>query len=63
MRHLAGDERWWFRIQFADDDVPLLYYSDDYSDDDPDQDFDALDGDPAEAFAVGGRSASVRGRS
>ncbi|MGO4422705.1 DinB family protein [Streptomyces sp. MCAF7] len=48
VRHLAGVERWWFRIQFAGEDVPLLYYSDD----DPDQDFDALDGDPAEAFAV-----------
>jgi Protein of unknown function (DUF664) len=48
VRHLAGAERWWFRIQFAGEDVPLLYYSDD----DPDQDFEALDGDPAEAFAV-----------
>ncbi|KAK1179591.1 DinB family protein [Streptomyces sp. NBS 14/10] len=48
VRHLAGVERWWFRIQFAGEEVPLLYYSDD----DPDQDFDALDGDPAEAFAV-----------
>lgn len=48
VRHLAGVERWWFRIQFAGEDVPLLYYSDD----DPDQDFDRLDGDPAEDFAV-----------
>jgi len=48
VRHLAGAERWWFRIQFAGQDVPLLYYSDD----DPDQDFDSLDGDPGEAFAV-----------
>ena len=48
VRHLAGVERWWFRIQFAGQDVPLLYYSDD----DPDQDFDRLDGDPGEAFAV-----------
>ena len=47
-RHLAGVERWWFRTQFAGEDVPMLYYSDD----DPNQDFDALDGDPAEAFAV-----------
>ena len=47
-RHLAGAERWWFRIQFADQDVPMLYYSDD----DPDQDFDSLDGDAGEAFAV-----------
>ena len=36
VRHLAGAERWWFRIQFAGQDVPMLYYSDD----DPDQDFD-----------------------
>ncbi|MCQ4081331.1 DinB family protein [Streptomyces sp. RB6PN25] len=47
-RHLAGVERWWFRIQFADEDVPMLYYSDE----DPDQDFDRLDGDVDEAFAV-----------
>ncbi|MBQ0866835.1 DinB family protein [Streptomyces smyrnaeus] len=48
LRHLAGVERWWFRIQLAGETVPLLYYSDD----DPDQDFDSLDGDPAEALAV-----------
>ncbi|MER6310249.1 DinB family protein [Streptomyces sp. NPDC001657] len=48
VRHLAGCERWWFRIQFAGEEVPLLYYSDD----DPDQDFTALDGDVDEAFAV-----------
>lgn len=48
VRHLAGVERWWFRIQFAGEDLPLLYYSDD----DPDQDFEALDGDVEEAFAV-----------
>lgn len=48
VRHLAGVERWWFRIQFAGEDVPMLYYSDD----DPDQDFDALDGDVEEAFGV-----------
>ncbi|WP_431982579.1 DinB family protein [Streptomyces qinglanensis] len=48
LRHLAGVERWWFRIQLAGEDVPLLYYSDD----DPDQDFDSLGGDPAEALAV-----------
>lgn len=48
VRHLAGAERWWFRIQFAGEDVPMLYYSDD----DPDQDFDSLDGDAGEAFAV-----------
>jgi hypothetical protein len=48
VRHLAAVERWWFRIQFAGEDLPLLYYSDD----DPDQDFDSLDGDVDEAFAV-----------
>ncbi|WP_331767128.1 DinB family protein [Embleya sp. NBC_00896] len=48
LRHLAGVERWWFRIQFAGEDVPMLYYSDD----DPDQDFDDLDGDPKEALEV-----------
>jgi hypothetical protein len=48
VRHLAGVERWWFRIQFAGEDVPLLYYSDD----DPDQDFESLDGDVEEAFAT-----------
>lgn len=48
VRHLAGVERWWFRIQFAGENVPMLYYSDD----DPDQDFGSLDGDVEEAFAV-----------
>lgn len=48
LRHLSGVERWWFRIQFAGEDVPMLYYTDD----DPDQDFDSLDGDVGEAFAV-----------
>ena len=48
LRHLAGVERWWFRIQFAGEQVPMLYYSDD----DPDQDFESLDGDVDEAFAV-----------
>jgi uncharacterized damage-inducible protein DinB len=48
LRHLAGVERWWFRQQFAGEEVPLLYYSDD----DPDQDFETLDGDVAEAFEV-----------
>ena len=48
LRHLAGAERWWFALQFAGQDLPQLYYTDD----DPDQDFDALDGDPAEALAV-----------
>jgi Protein of unknown function (DUF664) len=48
LRHLAGVERWHFQIQFAGENPPMLYYSDD----DPNQDFDSLDGDPAEALAV-----------
>ena len=36
VRHLAGVERWWFQINFAGEDVPMLFYSDE----DPDQDFD-----------------------
>ncbi|WP_165988811.1 DinB family protein [Streptomyces sp. YIM 98790] len=48
IRHLAGTERWWFRMQFAGEDVPHLYYSDD----DPDQDFESLEGDAEEALAV-----------
>ncbi|WP_103354943.1 DinB family protein [Amycolatopsis sp. CA-128772] len=48
LRHLTGVERWWFRIQFTGEDVPNLYYSDD----DPEQDFTALDGDVDEAFAL-----------
>jgi hypothetical protein len=48
LRHLAAVERWWFAVQFAGDDLPMLYYSDA----DPDQDFDSLDGDVAETFAV-----------
>ncbi|MFE3460273.1 DinB family protein [Nocardiopsis aegyptia] len=42
VRHLADVERWWLRIQFAGEDLPLLHYSDE----DPDHDFDGLDGDP-----------------
>lgn len=48
VRHLAGVERWWFRQHFAGEDLPMLHYSDDA----PDQDFEWLDGDVAEAFAV-----------
>jgi hypothetical protein len=48
LRHLTGVERWWFRIQFAGEDLPNLYYSDD----DPEQDFTSLDGDVGEAFAL-----------
>jgi Protein of unknown function (DUF664) len=47
-RHLAGVERWWFRIQFAGEKVPMLFYSDD----DPEQDFDDLGGDPGEALEL-----------
>ncbi|CAL9432646.1 hypothetical protein SUDANB121_02100 [Nocardiopsis dassonvillei] len=46
IRHTAGGERWWFRIRFAGEEPPLLYYSGD----DPDQDFDDLAGDPAQAL-------------
>ncbi len=48
VRHLAAVERWWFRIQLAGEDVPMLFYSDD----DPDQDFEALDGDVEEALSA-----------
>ncbi|MFC8716302.1 DinB family protein [Kitasatospora sp. NPDC057198] len=49
VRHLAGVEQWWLQIQFAGDESrPVLYYSDD----DPDQDFERLDGDFDEAFAT-----------
>jgi uncharacterized damage-inducible protein DinB/ketosteroid isomerase-like protein len=48
VRHLAAVERWWFRMQFAGEDLPPLYYTDDA----PDSDFDDLDGDPAEAFST-----------
>ncbi|MEV4612715.1 DinB family protein [Kitasatospora sp. NPDC049258] len=48
LRHLTGVERWWFRQQFAGEDVPMLYYSDE----DPDQDFDRLDGSTEQAFAL-----------
>ena len=41
LRHLTGVERWWFQINFAGQDVPMLYYTDD----DPDLDFEGLDGD------------------
>ena len=57
LRHLAAVERWWFRQQFAGEDIPNLYYSDD----DPGQDFDSLDGDVGEAFAVW-RSECARAR-
>jgi hypothetical protein len=56
-RHLAGVERWWFAINFAGLDLPMLYYSDD----DPDQDFESLSGDPLEAVDVW-RAECVRSR-
>jgi hypothetical protein len=48
LRHLTGCERWWFRMQFAGEELPMLYYSDD----DPNQDFDSLDGDVDAAFEL-----------
>lgn len=48
IRHLAGVERWWFAINFAGMDLPMLHYRDD----DPDQDFESLDGDPLDAMRV-----------
>lgn len=48
IRHLTLGERWWLRIQFAAEDVPLPYYSDD----DPDQDFDDVSGDPFVALGL-----------
>jgi hypothetical protein len=48
VRHLAGAEQWWFRIQFAGEDVPMLFYSDD----DPDQDFEFPAGDFATDLAL-----------
>ncbi|MFG1639303.1 DinB family protein [Amycolatopsis sp. NPDC049252] len=48
VRHLAAVERWWFQLQFAGEDVPNLYHSDD----DPDLEFTELDGDVEEAFAL-----------
>lgn len=57
VRHLAGVERWWFQIQFAGLDVPMLYYSDDA----PNSDFDDLDGDVTAELAVW-RSECARSR-
>jgi hypothetical protein len=47
-RHLAAVERWWFAINFAGLDLPMLYYTDE----DPEQDFESLEGDPLEALQV-----------
>jgi hypothetical protein len=41
-------ERWWFRIQFAGEDVPLLFYSVE----DPGQDFEFTGADFAADLAV-----------
>lgn len=48
LRHLTGVERWWFRSNFAGEDVPLLYYTDD----EPNLDFDGLDGDVEAEWAL-----------
>ncbi|MFD5089759.1 DinB family protein [Amycolatopsis thailandensis] len=48
LRHLTGTERWWFRLQFAGEELPMLYYSDDR----PEQDFDDTDGDVEAAWAL-----------
>ncbi|HET6209257.1 MAG TPA: DinB family protein [Jatrophihabitans sp.] len=48
LRHLSGVERYWFQQQFLRADVPMLYYTDE----DPDQDFESLDGDIEQAFAI-----------
>lgn len=47
IRHLTCAEQWWFHYQFAGEDTPLIYYSDE----DPDQDFEDLSGDFDEALA------------
>lgn len=48
VRHLAGVERWWFRIQLAGEPVPMLFYSDD----DPDQDFEFSGADAGQDMEV-----------
>ncbi len=48
VRHLAGVERWWFRINFAHQDVPMLFYTDE----EPDLDFDGLADDPEADLAI-----------
>ena len=58
VRHLTGAERWWFRMQFAGEELPMLYYSDD----DPNQDFDSLEGDVGEAFALWRRECDLSRR-
>ena len=48
VRHLAGVERWWFRINFAHEGVPMLFYTDE----EPDLDFDGLADDPVADLAT-----------
>ena len=48
VRHLAATERWWFQIQFAGLDVAMLFYTDD----EPNLDFDGLDGDVTAELAL-----------
>ncbi|MFE1554097.1 DinB family protein [Streptomyces sp. NPDC058734] len=48
LRHLAEVERFWFRMQFAGEEIPFLYYETD----NPGQDFRALDGDVEAASGV-----------
>lgn len=48
VRHLAGVERWWFRLNFAHEDVPMLFHTDD----NPDLDFDGLSDDPFDDLDV-----------
>src|SRR5688572_18617367 len=57
-RHLAGVERWWFRIQLAGEDVPMLFYTDD----DPDLDFDfGEDADPVADLSTWRAECAVSG--
>lgn len=55
VRHLAGVQRWWFRKQFAGEDIAMLCYSDD----DPDQDFESLGGTSTRPLLCGGKSADA----
>ena len=48
VRHLAGVERWWFRIQLEGEAIPLLFYSDD----DPDLDFEFTGADVSADLAI-----------
>jgi hypothetical protein len=45
VRHLADVERWWFRVNFAGQDLPMRYSSDD----DPEADFEGGTAEGAEA--------------